>query len=58
MPVSAWGEISLNIKLPVVIKKIKLTHVAYIKGFFANIVSLSRCKAQEIYFNSRRDLLY
>jgi hypothetical protein len=40
------------------VKQIKLTHVAYVKGFFANILSLSRCKAQQIYFDSGRDLLY
>jgi hypothetical protein len=58
MPVSAWGEISLNITSPLGVKKIKLTHVAYVKGFFANILGLSRCKAQQIHFDSGRDLLY
>jgi hypothetical protein len=35
-----------------------LTDVAYIEGFFTNILSLARLKGQHIHFNSGRDLLY
>lgn len=58
MPVLAWGEVSLNVMSPAGVKKIKLTHVAYVEGFFANILEVSRCKSQQIHFDSGRDPLY
>ncbi|PZD22086.1 hypothetical protein A1F96_11478, partial [Pyrenophora tritici-repentis] len=37
---------------------IKLTHVALVEGFFANVLGLSRCRPLGIHFDSGRDLLY
>jgi hypothetical protein len=36
----------------------RLTYVAYIPGFFTNVVGLSRCSSLDIHFNSGRNCLY
>ncbi|KAI1665787.1 hypothetical protein L13192_10728 [Pyrenophora tritici-repentis] len=40
------------------IQDIQLTHVALVEGFFANILSLSRCKDMKIHFDSGKNHLY
>jgi hypothetical protein len=37
---------------------LKLTHVAYVKGFLTSILGLARCCTELIHFNSGRDVLY
>jgi hypothetical protein len=56
--ISAWGTVVIPIKTPRGIRDIQLTSVALVKGFFANILSLSRCMDMKIHFDSGRNLLY
>jgi hypothetical protein len=53
-----WGTVLVPIKTPTGIRDIKLTDVALVEGFFANILSLSRCRDMNIHFDSGRNLLY
>jgi hypothetical protein len=53
-----WGTVLVPIKTPTGIRDTKLTDVALVEGFFANILSLSRCRDRNIHFDSRRNLLY
>jgi hypothetical protein len=56
--ISEWGTVLVPIRTPSGIRKIQLTSVALVKGFFANILSLSRCMDMKIHFDSGRNLLY
>jgi hypothetical protein len=56
--ISEWGTVLVPIKTPTGIRDIKLTEVALVEGFFANILSLSRCRDMNIHFDSGRNLLY
>ena len=56
--ISEWGTVLVPIKTPTGIRDIKLTNVALVEGFFANILSLSRCRDMKIHFDSGRNLLY
>jgi hypothetical protein len=56
--ISEWGTVLVPIKTPTGIRDIKLTEVALVEGFFANILSLSRCRDMKIHFDSGRNLLY
>jgi hypothetical protein len=56
--ISEWGTVLVPIKTPTGIRDIKLTDVALVEGFFANILSLSRCRDMKIHFDSGRNLLY
>jgi hypothetical protein len=56
--ISEWGTVLVPIRTPSGIHKIQLTSVALVKGFFANILSLSRCMDMKIHFDSGRNLLY
>ena len=58
MPIQEWGEVILDTKRPSGPRSVRLTMVAYVEGFFANILGLSRCRSQGIHFDSERDLLY
>ncbi|KAF2462503.1 uncharacterized protein BDR25DRAFT_364019 [Lindgomyces ingoldianus] len=49
------GEI---VNTPAGLSTIKLTHVAYVEGFFANVLGLARCRSLDIHFDSGRDALY
>jgi hypothetical protein len=56
--ISEWGTVLVPIRTPSGICKIQLTSIALVKGFFANILSLSRCMDMKIHFDSGRNLLY
>jgi hypothetical protein len=56
--ISEWGNVIILIRTPSGIQDIQLTHVALVKGFFANVLSLSRCKDMNIHFDSRKNHLY
>jgi len=56
--IQAWGDVTLNINMPYSIGQIQLTNVALVESFFTNVVSLSRCRAVGVQFDSGRDLLY
>jgi hypothetical protein len=56
--ISEWGTVLVPIRTPNGIRNIQLTRVALVKGFFANILSLSRCMDMKIHFDSGRNLLY
>ncbi|KAI1682601.1 hypothetical protein KJE20_07333 [Pyrenophora tritici-repentis] len=56
--IAEWGTVVLNVRTPSGKAPIKLTHVALVEGFFANVLGLSRCRPLGIHFDSGRDLLY
>jgi hypothetical protein len=56
--IAEWGTVVLNVRTPSGKAPIKLTHVALVEGFFANVLGLSRCRSLGIHFDSGRDLLY
>ena len=58
MRIQEWGEVILEAKGASGSLPVRLTMVAYVEGFFANILGLSRCRSQNIHFDSGRDLLY
>ena len=58
MSIHVWGEVTLTVRTPNGRKPIILTHVAYVKGFFASVLRLSRCREIGIHFDSGRNLLY
>ncbi|KAK7177688.1 reverse transcriptase domain protein [Paraphaeosphaeria sporulosa] len=58
MQIQEWGEVVLEAKGASGALPVRLTMVAYVEGFFANILGLSRCRSQNIHFDSGRDLLY
>jgi hypothetical protein len=59
LPITEWGTVIVPIKGPQsTITPALLTDVAYIEGFFTNILSLARLKGQHIHFDSGRNLLY
>ena len=37
---------------------LRLTHVAYVKGFITSLIGLARCRKLGIHFNLGQDLLY
>ena len=53
-----WGTVLVPIQTPTGMRDIQLTDVALVDGFFANILSLSRCRDMKIHFDSGRNLLY
>ncbi|KAF2112741.1 hypothetical protein BDV96DRAFT_463408, partial [Lophiotrema nucula] len=53
-----WGKVVINVEKLTGISKVRLQHVAYIPGFFTNLVLLSRCRTMGLHFNSGRDCLY
>ncbi|KAI1554816.1 hypothetical protein PtrEW7m1_012307, partial [Pyrenophora tritici-repentis] len=56
--IAECGTVVLNVRTPSGKAPIKLTHVALVEGFFANVLGLSRCRPLGIHFDSGRDLLY
>jgi hypothetical protein len=58
LQIEEWGEVELQVNTPSKRQPFKLTYVAYILGFFTNVVGLSRFKSLDIHFNSRRNCLY
>jgi hypothetical protein len=58
MQIQQWGEVILDATGPSGPRVMRLTMVAYVEGFFANILGLSRCRDQGVHFDSGRDLLY
>ncbi|KAF1937805.1 hypothetical protein EJ02DRAFT_355982, partial [Clathrospora elynae] len=56
--IQAWGDVCFNVNTPHRLCKIQLTHVALVESFFTNIVSLSRCRAAGIQFDSGRNMVY
>jgi hypothetical protein len=56
--ISEWGNVIIPIRTPSGIQDIQLTHVALVEGFFANVLSLSRCKDMNIHFDSGKNHLY
>ncbi|KAI1507549.1 Pol protein [Pyrenophora tritici-repentis] len=56
--ISEWGNVIIPVRTPNGIQDIQLTHVALVEGFFANILSLSRCKDMKIHFDSGKNHLY
>jgi hypothetical protein len=56
--ISEWGTVLVTIRTPSGICKIQLTSVAFVKGFFANILSLSHCMDMKFHFDSERNFLY
>ncbi len=58
LQIQEWGEVILEANGPSGPRALRLSMVAYIEGFFANILGLSRCRTQGIHFDSGRDLLY
>jgi hypothetical protein len=56
--ISEWGTVLVTIRTPSSICKIQLTSVALMKGFFANILSLSCCMDMKVHFDSERNFLY
>jgi hypothetical protein len=58
LQIEEWGEVELQVDTLSGRQPFKLTYVAYILGFFTNVVSLSRCRSLNIHFNSRKNCLY
>ncbi|KAF2471827.1 uncharacterized protein BDR25DRAFT_354328 [Lindgomyces ingoldianus] len=58
LPITSWGDVHLKVNTPAGLSTIKLTHVAYVEGFFANVLGLARCRSIDIHFDSGRDALY
>ncbi|KAF2470846.1 uncharacterized protein BDR25DRAFT_368468, partial [Lindgomyces ingoldianus] len=58
LPITGWGDVHLKVNTPAGLSTIKLTHVAYVEGFFANVLGLARCRSLDIHFDSGRDALY
>ncbi|KAF2022706.1 hypothetical protein EK21DRAFT_82621, partial [Setomelanomma holmii] len=58
LPISEWGTVIILVRTLSGIQDIQLTSVALVEGFFANILSLSRCIDMQIHFNSRKNHLY
>ena len=57
--VNYWGTIEIAAKAPDnSICMLKLSHVAYVKGFLTSVIGLARCQSNNIHFNSGRDVLY
>ena len=56
--IQAWGEVILNVDSPQGLSQVQLTDVALVEGFFTNVVSLSRCRARGMHFDSGRDAIY
>ncbi|KAF2022807.1 hypothetical protein EK21DRAFT_82375, partial [Setomelanomma holmii] len=52
------GTVIIPVRTLSGIQDIQLTSVALVEGFFANILSLSRCIDMQIHFNSRKNHLY
>ncbi|PZD26114.1 hypothetical protein A1F97_10938, partial [Pyrenophora tritici-repentis] len=58
MAIQAWGKVTFNVNRPYGVGQIQLTNVALVEGFFTNVVSLSRCRAVGVQFDSGRDVIY
>lgn len=58
LQIEEWGEVELQVDTPSGRQPFKLTYVAYIPGFFTNVVGLSRCRSLNIHFNSGKNCLY
>ncbi|KAF2822387.1 hypothetical protein CC86DRAFT_300697, partial [Ophiobolus disseminans] len=52
------GTVVLNVRTLSSKAPIKLTYVALVEGFFANVLGLLRCQSLGIYFDLGRDLVY
>ena len=58
-PIQAYGTIDITITMPKGKQEsIMLYHVALIPGFLTNLVSFSRAKARNIYWDTKKDTLY
>jgi hypothetical protein len=57
-PIVEWGTAVLAVNTPRGRESIRLRQVAYIPGFHANVMGLSRCRKRGIHFDSGQNLLY
>jgi len=58
LQIEEWGEVELHVNTPTGRQPFKLTYVAYIPGFFTNVLGLSRCRSLDIHFDSGKNCLY
>ena len=56
--IQAYGTVIITINTPTRKLKMKLFYVVLVPTIFINIVALSRATANDIHFNSGRNLLY
>ena len=57
--VDCWGTIEIAAKAPDgSLCMLKLSHVAFVKGFLTSVIGLARCRSNNIHFDSGRDVLY
>ena len=58
-PITAYGTVDITVASPTGrTENISLNRVALIPGFFTNLVSFSRAKAANIYWDTAKDTLY
>ena len=58
LQIEEWGEVKLQVDTPSGKQPFRLSYVAYILGFFTNVLGLSRCRSLDIHFDSGRNCLY
>ncbi|KAF1934471.1 hypothetical protein EJ02DRAFT_363622 [Clathrospora elynae] len=56
--ITAWGSMELMANTPTGVQSLKLTHIAYVKGFITSLIGLARCRKLGIHFDLGQDLLY
>ena len=58
MEIKEYGDVTIKVNTLIGMEEIDLTDVAYVPGFFANVLGLLRCKPLGINFDSGRNCLY
>jgi hypothetical protein len=58
LQIEEWGEVELRVHTLTGRQPFRLSYVAYIPGFFTNVLRLSRCRSLDIHFNLGKNCLY
>jgi hypothetical protein len=58
LQIEEWGEVELHVNTLTGQQPFNLTYVAYILGFFTNVLGLLRCRSLDMHFDLGKNCLY